>query len=117
MARKLKQFRQGDVFLIEVESGMTAASEDGKALEVDEKRGKYVLAFGEVTGHAHVVDVKEGGAEMFSHKDQRFLRMVEEGQLVHEEHGAITVPPGDYKVVQQIEYTEENEARQMAVLD
>ena len=36
--------------------------------------------------------------------NERFLRIVTEARLTHEEHAAIALPPGLYRVVRQREY-------------
>lgn len=50
------QFRQGDVFLELIEDASSV--EVGKRLARD--KGRVVLAYGEVTGHAHAIE--EAGA-------------------------------------------------------
>lgn len=95
----MKMFRQGDVLLERVEdTGLTGAP-------IEREAGRLVLAHGEVTGHAHAVATK--GAEMFTAMDQTFLRMIESGELTHEEHGAIQLDRGLYRVTRQSEYTPE----------
>jgi hypothetical protein len=67
-----------------------------------------ILAYGELTGHAHAVI---GDAELFesdvSEIGQRFLRVEQESEVVHEEHGTVTLPPGDYEIRRQHEYSPE----------
>ena len=95
------QYRQGDVFIERIEHlppGLTQVPRD---------RGRLVLAYGEKTGHAHVV---KGRAELLSRhiddpEEDRFLHVEGEATLVHEEHGPIPLPPGDYRVTLQREYT------------
>jgi hypothetical protein len=74
--------------------------------------GRIVLAFGEVTGHAHAIHDTE--AELFSlpDTDDRFLRIMASSgvSLVHEEHTEIHLPPGDYIVRRQREFTSTNMA-------
>jgi hypothetical protein len=96
-------YRQGDVLVAET----TTIPEKVKPVELEE--GRLVLAHGEVTGHAHVV---VGDAELFAPDDlrdleERFLRVEQEAKLVHDEHGTIALPPGDYRVLRQREYTPE----------
>ena len=56
-----------------------------------------VLAEGEVTGHAHVleadVEVRDGAFEIKN-----------ETQVVHEEHGTIKLPAGEWEYGQVLEY-------------
>jgi DNA integrity scanning protein DisA with diadenylate cyclase activity len=63
------------------------------------------LAHGEVTGHRHRV-AETDAAELYEWMGQLFLRVVAaQATLVHEEHNAITLPTGNYKVWMQREYT------------
>ena len=78
----------------------------GKRIERD--AGRIVLAYGEVTGHAHaILDVDAElyeGLETAAAAD-RFLRIGRGGAtLVHEEHAPISLPEGDYVVRLQREY-------------
>ena len=77
-------------------------------------RGRIVLAYGEVTGHAHAIASKE--AELIETEPgtdgliaDRFLRVLSEAgvDLVHEEHATITLPRGNYIVRIQREYAPE----------
>ncbi|MDP8976400.1 MAG: hypothetical protein M3N28_08580 [Actinomycetota bacterium] len=92
------QFRQGDVFLRQVGSvpeGCTPVARD---------KGRIVLAYGEVTGHAHAI-ADEAAQLVVTDDDVRLLLVEAEVALRHEEHATITIPPGSYEVVQQREYT------------
>lgn len=90
-------FRQGDVLIVRVEQKPVKAV----------KQSKCILAFGEVTGHAH--QIKE---EAFLYVDADGTKYVEvygpEAIVTHEEHGPIVLPgPAIYRVTQQREYTPE----------
>jgi hypothetical protein len=64
-----------------------------------------VLALGEATGHAHTVAAPD--AELLGDPEsvgERFLRIVTAARLTHEEHAAIPLPAGLYRVVRQREY-------------
>lgn len=119
----MKMFRQGDVLLIEVQSIPK------RAKDITPK-DRIVLAYGEVTGHAHAVypevmekplsvmdkvmgkePVKEAGlkAKLWDAGAERFLQVVEKTALKHEEHSAIELPAGNYKVVRQREYDPQRE--------
>lgn len=91
-----KQYRQGDVLLVAVQS-MPA---DAIAEKHD---GRLVLAYGEVTGHAHAINPAD--AQLYTAHGERFLQVSERTELVHEEHASITLEPGLYKVVRQREYS------------
>jgi hypothetical protein len=92
------QYRQGDVFLMRVpELPPEAVAVDGN------DNGRIVLAYGEVTGHAHAIDAR--CAQMYTHGDAVLLAVKETVRLVHEEHNAITLEPGYYRVTRQREYS------------
>jgi hypothetical protein len=75
--------------------------------EVPRDNGRIVLAYGEVTGHAHAIH--DSGAVLLAAPDteDRFLRIMDASgvSLTHEEHATIALPPGDYIVRRQREYT------------
>ena len=79
--------------------------------------GRLVLAHGEATGHAHVL---EGEAELLAadldEMQERFLRVEAESSLLHDEHATVAVPPGIYRVVRQRE-RRRSPARSRFVLD
>jgi hypothetical protein len=96
-------FRQGDVLIRRVKSLPTAA------VDVTPP-DRIVLAHGEVTGHAHAI--ADRTTREFSLADagqvvRRFLRVVGEATVRHEEHAPIPLPDGIYEIVQQREYTPE----------
>jgi len=93
-----KMYRQGDVGIFPVRSIPKTAT------KCDPKR--VVLALGEVTGHAHQFDI---GASVMDFKDEvdRYIDVLEEIVLRHEEHGPVTLPKGKYKVIIQREYQPE----------
>lgn len=106
-----QQIRQGDVFL-----RPTTDRPSAQARKVTDK-GRVILAYGEVTGHAHeVIGVSTGvdnadpvpAMELFQEPDGRRLLVVNRAsEMRHEEHGKIAIPAGGYEVVQQREYTPE----------
>jgi len=96
-------YRQGDVLLIE--QPLPRSWLPVRLSKVARDAGRLVLAYGEVTGHAHVIDAPESEATLLSDKDnQRFLNLVRDVDLVHEEHDTIKVPKGTYRVVQQEQF-------------
>jgi hypothetical protein len=103
----MRQYRQGDVFIIETSEPLPS-----DATRVERDHGRIVLAYGEVTGHAHAI-ADDDAALWEIDLDARFLEIVSEVDLVHEEHSTITLPPGNYRVVQQREYSPE-EVRRVA---
>src|SRR5260370_27012024 len=94
--RQMVMCRQGDVLLVAVPE-----VREGKRLKAE--RGRLILARGEVTGHHHSVAVQD--AELIDAAAEGiFLRIMAPTPLEHQEHGAITLPPGDYRVSRQREY-------------
>lgn len=66
------------------------------------KLDRKELAFGEVTGHAHRVDV----GDLFETKDgQLYLKVEKLSNLSHEEHKTIALKPGTYKVTIKRQYS------------
>lgn len=105
--------RQGDVLLVKVltiPKGAIAQPAIG---------GRIVLAFGEVTGHAHAIydwqaegkagEIAEAAiarARLFvAPSGERFLKVTAPVTLRHEEHTAHTLAPGIYRLPAQVEYS------------
>lgn len=96
-------YRQGDVLLKQV------AQLPAETTPV-ENAERIVLAYGEATGHAHTVGA--AAAEEFTLAEaagvvRRFLKVVGNAVVTHEEHAAILLPPGIYEIVAQREYSPE----------
>ena len=92
-------WRQGDIYFVKLDrpADLTEAA--------SVKSG--VIARGEETGHAHRVSNASlaAGALLCLLQEAMFLRTPQEGAvIVHEEHGPVTLPQGDYAVVHQREF-------------
>src|SRR5437016_2761337 len=96
MKKIAKQVRQGDVLLLPV-----------ACLPDDVKKLKYakriVLAEGEATGHAHVIEAKAGQVKQYVKQAEVYLEVNYPVELEHDEHAAITLEPGIYQVRRQVE--------------
>ena len=92
----MKQFRQGDIYFEEVES----IPEDAK-VQTD-----GIIARGEVTGHTHRVQNPSMGAIMMA-ASVMYLNAIKTMSIVHEEHNTIDLPPGNWQVLRQREWTPE----------
>lgn len=92
-------FRQGDVLVEKL--AMSKLPETAVIIPNDQQR--TILAYGEVTGHAHALDARM--ASLYTWEGNRLLEVTKTTSLKHEEHAAITLEPGIYKVTQQREYT------------
>jgi hypothetical protein len=91
-------FAQGDVIVTRV-----ARIPESAKKTVTRDRGRIVLAYGEVTGHAHAIH--EASVEVFEKDGIMYLRVGETpAALVHEEHATHVIPAGDYQVGRQYEY-------------
>ena len=93
----MKQLRQGDVLL-----QLVNKLPDG----VTEIQGNVVLAYGEVTGHAHVItlpDTERHKVRYWSAGAERFLQVMERVALTHEEHTEIVLDKGIYRQGFQVE--------------
>ena len=95
-ARMPVQVRQGDVLLHPV----TDIPETARRLP--RTAGRVVLAEGEATGHFHAI--RATGATLLADDEDRYLRVSGPVTLDHEEHAAIELVPGLYRVVIQREY-------------
>jgi hypothetical protein len=91
------QARQGDIFFEQVESPK------GK-----QKQIQPVIAYGEVTGHAHRI-ISPSMDELESYVDENgdiyVLSKQQPIQIGHEEHGQVTLPPNQWMcITRQREY-------------
>ena len=98
------QARQGDVWI------MSAPAKAKKGKDITD-HGTFVAAYGEVTGHKHLV--KGGKFNVFEYKetnaDVALLDVEEKATMVHEEHSTIEIPPGKYIIRRQREWSDEDE--------
>lgn len=91
-----RQYRQGDVLLVEIDS----LPSELKPVPLDQAR--VILAYGEVTGHAHAI---EGALTvLYQREDKRYLSVPIGAVLRHEEHAELPIAPGVYQVIRQREY-------------
>ncbi len=94
-------YRQGDVLLQRVDKDALPRTAEKQKPD----NGRIVLAYGEVTGHAHAIDAKT--CTMYAWEGNRLIEVTKPTKLTHEEHSAIALTPGYYKVTQQREYAPE----------
>ena len=88
-----KVIRQGDVYLIKVDSLPKGLKEKDK-----------VLARGEVTGHQHQLTSTKTKV-MVDNKGNQYASVTETDTLVHEEHADLTIPSGLYAIRLQREFS------------
>ena len=109
----MKKYQQGDVVMFQVDEKTFAKNcrptDESKAYQGG-TRTKAILAFGEVTGHTHRVNMAEMAkmAGVTLHMGYRgepgvdvpngFEVRGDTVTLCHEEHNSINIPPGKYVV-------------------
>jgi len=86
---------QGDVYFISAERIPHHAAAKKK-----DHRG-FVIAEGEATGHAHVID---DDIELFEADGTLYVRTVKEVRVTHEEHRPLTLRAGLWRVGRIREY-------------
>jgi hypothetical protein len=96
----LETYRQGDVLLIKLDNNSIILG--SKPVARDEKN-RIVLALGEATGHAHVIE--EPTAEMIRNVGTgvQYVNAPEGATVTHEEHAEVKLPAGIYEVRMQRE--------------
>lgn len=94
---KKRQYRQGDVLLEETNAIPPSAVLEG---------GPCILAHGEATGHAHRVEEEAGRiwVDVLT-SGRRYLEMLREQPLDHEEHAVIPLPISQFEILRQRTYT------------
>ncbi|GAG45721.1 unnamed protein product [marine sediment metagenome] len=92
----MRQLQQGDVLLNQVKRI------PGGAEPLDPRARGYVLADGEVTGHAHTIADVEA-VELYEVKGTLYLKVLTPTPLTHEEHGTVDLPAGAYEIGQVVE--------------
>src|SRR5437899_5066162 len=102
------QFRQGDVFVVAVESIPDDATPE------EREQGTIVLGDGKATGHKHQIESRDASS-LRTKSGERYLRIRKHAvRLFHEEHSPVELPPGNYKIVRQREYESGEWTRQVA---
>ena len=97
------QYRQGDVFL----ESVAAVPDDCQ--EISRDRGLVVLAYGEATGHAHLIDHSNVRLLESDELEDRFLEVLAESGVdlrhgllaapkTQAEHDTVHLDPGVYRV-------------------
>jgi hypothetical protein len=88
-------YRHGDVLVAEIDAI------PGDAVP----RPHLVLAEGEMTGHSHRI-AEPGSAKLLQRGATIYMRVIADtATLIHQEHGPITLPRGEYRVWRQREYS------------
>jgi len=103
-------YRQGDVLIERIAQIPTTAEKQGKSAHI-------ILAHGEVTGHHHALETidpsdwwKAGEISTAAGKStalagELFVALPAGGVVTHQEHSEVELPPGNYRIIRQREYT------------
>ena len=95
----MRLLRQGDVLLLRVDELPRDAKDETPA-------GDVILAYGEVTGHAHRIAQTQTAPKVrvWNAGAERFIQVMEATALTHEEHAPIALEQGAvYKQIHQVE--------------
>ena len=85
------KYHQGDIVLEPIGS----IPDDAKFLR------KNTVVYGEITGHAHVIE----DAEIYEKDGIVYVRVITDNPMTHEDHPATEIiPQRDYRVRRQVEY-------------
>lgn len=95
----MQQFRQGDVLIERIKHR-------AKGRPVPAEAGRLILARGEATGHHHSIAASAGTLTL-DEGGVMYLTIEELTAVEHQEHAAIALDPGTYRVTRQREYTPE----------
>ena len=94
-----EHYRQGDLLIERIEA-LPAGAEKCKPV-----KGRIVLALGEATGHDHSIQADKADWWKADRGSDQFVQVRRATQLVHQEHSAIDLAPGTYRVRRQREYS------------
>lgn len=106
------QIRQGDVFLLYIDKSEQAS----KTVEPGQT---VILAHGEATGHAHALRsqspvVMPPDNPVFDAAAERYIQLLDNGELSHEEHSIALLRPGVIEIGVQVEAGPHNMLRRVA---
>ena len=93
----MRQYRQGYVYLQQIL----------KLPKNLKKLDRKIVAYGEVTGHAHRFDCQlNDNVDLYEDENGAlWVKVKSATSLVHEEHDTLTIEPGIYEYVPQRTYT------------
>lgn len=108
MSKQKEQLRQGDILLTRIDDPSKVSFKGYK------QKPNGCVAEGEVTGHAHRLQVNSK-ATLFENENDVLDMMIEvkdaPAEITHEDHGTLNVPAGVWDVTLQEEYTPEKMRR------
>jgi len=104
------QARQGDVFFEMVKNLPKEARKSNSI-------GQIILAYGEATGHKHVVTNWKDVDSFGDAQGNIYVSSETEIVVEHDEHGKVVLDPGIYKVGRQREYDAQAANEERRVID
>ena len=96
------QARQGDLLFERITPAAFAKQKGG----TNKPYESHVFAHGEVTGHMHAMKPTDlSNVDMYVDTEGHiFISSTKEIEITHDEHGTVTLPPGEYCMTRQREY-------------
>lgn len=91
-------YRQGDVLFMQVNETLEGQPQD-------RVNGRLIVAEGEATGHAHAVCDIDAQLLTMEVTGEVYLDAPNGATVEHEEHAAVVLPPGTFRVMYQREYS------------
>lgn len=91
-------YRQGDVLIVDAK--YRGAKDGGNDLR---EGADIVFMHGEVTGHAHRIVSPAAKARLLDVQAERYLKVLSEVTITHEEHAPILLREGQYQQAFQVE--------------
>lgn len=83
--------RHGDLLLKPIDS----IPKDAKLTD------SKILAYGESTGHIHEI---KGNAQILVTQDQKFVNVLEQSMITHQEHKTVQLEQGMYELINEQEF-------------
>lgn len=92
-------YRHGDVLMKQI-----TKLPDGVVAKDLSVKGEFILAYGEITGHKHVLKTAEDALSFYEFEGKTYLHVQKGAEVTHEEHKKISIEPGFYVVETEREY-------------
>ncbi len=102
-----QQYVQGDVMFIR--NGKEYTTKEWRKLEPI--NGIHIIARGEKTGHTHTVDAN--AVDLFELATGRVVVVNQPVFVYHQEHDPLELPPGEYDIITQRQYTAQEAPRRV----
>jgi len=90
-------YRHGDVLIRQIAKlpeGLNKVKQDKE----------FILAYGEITGHRHVLKTADPVITVYENEGKTYLHVEKPAEVTHEEHKKISIEPGFYVVETEREY-------------